>query len=134
MDNIVLDTNTLIMSISARNVYHKVWRSFLAGEYNLCVSNEIIEEYAEVIARNIGVNVARYVVYTILERNNTLQINPYYKWELITRDPDDNKFVDCAISANARFIVTEDRHFEVLKTIDFPKIDVIGIDDFLKTL
>lgn len=86
------------------------------------------------IARNIGVNVARYVVYTILERNNTLQINPYYKWELITRDPDDNKFVDCAISANARFIVTEDKHFDVLKTIDFPKIDVIGIDDFLKTL
>jgi predicted nucleic acid-binding protein len=39
-----------------------------------------------------------------------------------------------SISANARFIVTEDRHFDVLKTIDFPKIDVIGIDDFLKTL
>lgn len=134
MDNIVIDTNSLIMAISARNAYHKVWQTFLAGEFYLCVSNEIIEEYAEVIARNIGLNVARYVVYTILERKNTRHITPYYRWNLITQDPDDNKFVDCAITANAKFIVTEDRHFEVLKSIDFPKIEVIGIDDFLKTL
>lgn len=134
MDCVVVDTNSLIMAISARNAYHKVWKSFLAGDFYLCVTNEIIEEYAEVIARNISFNVARYVVYTILERENTKHITPYYKWNLITRDPDDNKFVDCAITANAKFLVTEDKHFSVLKEIDFPKVEVIGIDDFIKTL
>ena len=131
MDNIVIDTNSLIMSISSRSSYNKIWKSFLAGEFTLCISNEILEEYAEVIARNISVNLARYIVYTIMERDNVRQIVPSYKWNLITADPDDNKFVDCAIAANARFIVTEDHHFNVLKEIPFPSVSVINIDEFL---
>ena len=134
MDNIVIDTNSLIMAISSRSDYHRIWKSFLAGEYYLCISNEILEEYAEVITRNVGVNVARYVVYSILERRNTRLITPFYNWNLITADPDDNKFVDCAIAANAKFIVTEDHHFNVLKEISFPAVDIISIDDFLKVL
>ena len=42
--NIVLDTNSLIMSIAPRSPYRKVWNAFLRGDYNLCVSNEIIED------------------------------------------------------------------------------------------
>jgi len=132
MDNVVIDTNSLLMALSARSGYHRIWKSFLAGDFVLCISNEILEEYAEVIARNISTNLARYVVFTIMERNNVRQITPFYKWHLITSDPDDNKFVDCAIAANARFIVTEDHHFDVLKTIPFPSVNVINIDDFLK--
>ena len=122
------------MSISSRGGYHKIWQSFLAGDFMLCISNEILEEYAEVIARNISVNVARYVVYSIMERDNVRQIVPSYKWNLITADPDDNKFVDCAIAANARFLVTEDHHFNVLKSIPFPSVSVINIDEFLAEL
>ena len=132
MDNVVIDTNSLLMALSARSGYHRIWKSFLAGDFVLCISNEILEEYAEVIARNISIDLARYVVFTIMERNNVRQITPFYKWHLITSDPDDNKFVDCAIAANARFIVTEDHHFDVLKTIPFPSVNVINIDDFLK--
>lgn len=132
MDNVVIDTNSLIMAISSRSAYQKIWQSFLAGDYCLCISNDILEEYMEVIARNISINAARYVIYTIMERKNVKLISPSYKWNLITADPDDNKFVDCAIAANAKFIVTEDHHFNVLKEIDFPSVDVISIDDFLK--
>lgn len=134
MDNIVIDTNSLIMSISSRGGYHKIWQSFLAGDFMLCISNEILEEYAEVIARNISVDAARYVIYTIMERANVRQIVPSYRWNLIETDPDDNKFVDCAIAANAKFIVTEDRHFNVLKDIAFPSVPVINIDEFLNEL
>ena len=132
MDNVFIDTNSLIMAISSRSAYHKIWQSFLAGDYCLCISNDILEEYTEVIVRNISVNAARYVIYTIMERKNVRLISPSYKWNLITADPDDNKFVDCAVAANAKFIVTEDHHFNVLKEIDFPSVDVINIDDFLK--
>ena len=52
--NIVLDTNSLIMSIAPRSPYRKMWNAFLKGDYNLCVSNEIIEEYSEVLSRNIS--------------------------------------------------------------------------------
>ena len=48
----------------------------------------------------------------------------YFKFNLLS-DPDDNKFVDCAIAANADFIVTHDKDFETLKKLQFPKIKVI---------
>ena len=47
----------------------------------------------------------------ILNNPYTSFLTPYYKFNLIKSDPDDNKFVDCAVIANAKFIVTEDRHF-----------------------
>lgn len=134
MDNIVIDTNSLIMAISSRSDYHIIWKSFLDGDYTLCISNEIVEEYAEVIARNISVNVARYIIYTILERKNVKLITPFYNWNLITADPDDNKFVDCAIAANAKFIVTEDHHFDILKDFPFPQVNIVNIDLFLKEI
>lgn len=46
---IVLDTNNLIQSIPKRSAYRVVWDSILSGENILCVSNEIIEEYTEVL-------------------------------------------------------------------------------------
>ena len=56
------------------------------------------------------------------------------KWDLIFADPDDNKFVNCALNAGADCIVTNDKHFNILRKIDFPQIDVINIDAFKKTL
>ena len=53
---------------------------------------------------------------------------------LIKEDEDDNKFVDYAIAANAKYIVSNDRHFRMLKDVEFPKVDVIGIDGFLESL
>lgn len=130
MQSIVLDTNVLVMSISAHNVYHKVWQAFLQGDYTLCVSNEILEEYVEILTRNINARVAEAVVYAILTRWNVRKLDPHYRFHLIKADEDDNKFVDCAIAGNARYIVTEDHHFDVLKEISFPKVAVINIDDF----
>jgi predicted nucleic acid-binding protein len=54
--------------------------------------------------------------------------------ELISVDYDDNKFVDCAISAGAKCIVSNDKHFKILKEIDFPKLEVITDDEFLSLI
>ena len=134
MQNIVLDTNSLIMSLSSKNDYRMIWKAFLDGEYMLCVTNEIIEEYMEVLARNINIRVAETIVYTILNRKNVHRLDPHFRFHLIEADNDDNKFVDCAIAANAKYIVTEDHHFNVLKKIEFPKLNVINIDEFLRIL
>ena len=134
MQNIVLDTNSLIMSISAKGLYNRVWQGFLNYEYILCITNEIIEEYLEVMARNINRHLAESIVYAILTRENIRKVDPHYHFRLIKSDEDDNKFVDCAIAANATYIVTEDHHFNVLKEISFPAIDVINIEEFIKVL
>lgn len=56
---------------------------------------------------------------------------PHFHFRLIEQDPDDNKFVDCAIIAGADYIVSEDAHFRVLKTISFPTVCVIRLEQFL---
>lgn len=131
---VVLDTNCLIMAISSRNRYNIIWKSFLFGDYILCITNEILEEYVEVIGRNISPTVADMVAFTILTRKNVLKFDPHFRFNLIKADPDDNKFVDCAIVSGAKCIVTEDKHFRVLDSISFPHVDIVGIDAFISTL
>ena len=65
---------------------------------------------------------------------NVEQTTVFYRWLLITSDLDDNKFVDCAISANASHIVTNDKDFNVLKDIAFPKVNIIDINTFKKAI
>ncbi len=134
MQNIVLDTNCLIMAVSANGEYYKVWQDFLNGKYNLCVSNDILEEYVEVMGRNIRPEFAEMICYVILNSENTLLVDPTYSFNMIQADVDDNKFVDCAVVSNAKFIVSNDKHFSVLKDIPFPHVDVVNIDEFLETL
>lgn len=54
-----------------------------------------------------------------------------FRFNLITADPDDNKFVDCAVTAGATYIVSNDRHFRELERYDFPKVDVRTLAEFL---
>lgn len=50
------------------------------------------------------------------------------------RIKDDNKFADWAVSCNADYLVTNDRHYDVLSTIEFPDIRVIKAAGFLEIL
>ena len=132
--NIVLDTNCLLMSLSRRSAYYPVWRDFVDGKYTLCVTNEILAEYEEILTQKVGPGIASNVITAILDMPNTKMVQVYYHLRLITADPDDDKFVDCAFKANARYIVTEDHHYDILKQTSFPYIDVVGIDEFIKVL
>lgn len=132
--NIVLDTNCLLMSLSRRSVYYPVWQDFVKGKYTLCITNEILAEYEEILTQKVGSEIASNVIKAILDLPNTKLVQVYFHLHLITADPDDDKFVDCAFKANARYIVTEDHHYDILKQIPFPYIDIVGIDEFIKVL
>lgn len=134
MMDVVLDTNCLLMSLSRRGRYYEVWRSLVRGEYVLCYSNEILMEYEEILTQKMSAYIASNIISAILNLPNTKQVQVYFHLHLITTDPDDDKFVDCAFKANARYIVTQGHHYDVLRDLDFPKIDVIGIDMFLREL
>lgn len=134
MMDIVLDTNCLLMSLSRRSKYYAIWHSLFQGQYVLCYTNEILEEYEEILTQKVGRYIAENIISAILNLPNTRQVQVYFHLHLIVSDPDDDKFVDCAFKANARYIVTEDHHYDVLKELDFPQIDVVGIDKFLQIL
>ena len=129
---LVLDTNSLIQCVSRRSRYHDLWLSFIDGRNQLCVTTEILNEYVEILQRETTENFASIMLEVILNNPNTLFINIFYKFNLIISDPDDNKFIDCAIAAQAKYIVTEDHHYDVLRDLEFPKVDIIGLDEAMR--
>lgn len=69
----------------------------------------------------------------LLSQSNLIEISPTYRFNLLN-DPDDNKFVDCAIAANAVCIVSHDRDFLPLRAIEFPKVAVVDTEGFKELL
>ena len=131
---IVLDTNCLVASLSRHSEYYPVWKGFQTGKYILCVSNDILEEYQEIIALKTSPEVARNVVNLLLKSKNVELVTPYFKFWLIEADHDDDKFVNCAFAANATYIVSNDKHFDVLERVQFPRLFVLRLQQFLKML
>lgn len=129
--NLVIDTNVILVSVGLKSPTIQITRSILDGTNALCVTNDIVSEYEEVLSNKLGISYTNLFLDLILNLPNTKFIHKYFQWNFITHDPDDNKFVDCAIAANAEYIVTHDKHFEVLKTIKFPKVNVISALDFI---
>ena len=132
MRRIVLDTNCLLMSLPKRSPCHAVWTAICNGSITLCVSNEILEEYMEILSQKTNEIIAYNVVELLLNLKNVVQITPHYKLHLISSDKDDNKFVDCAFAAGASCIVSNDAHFKELSFVKFPKISVLTIGDFMR--
>jgi len=107
----------------------------LEGNYHWCVSNEILTEYEEILTIHTSQEVARNVVEAIARHPQTLYRESYYRFRLLSDvDKDDDKFVDCAITAGADYIVTEDSHFDCLKRISFPRLTILSLDEFMADL
>lgn len=134
VNRIVLDTNCLIAILSRKGNYFPVWQGLHQGKYILCVSNDIIEEYEEILSLKTNATIASNVIQAIINSPFVDFIDTYFHFHLIEQDKDDNKFVDCAIAANAQYIVSEDSHFKHLRKIPFPTVNVIRLAEFKNLL
>lgn len=94
------------------------------------MSTEVLDEYFEIISQLSNSAVAQAAINIIVNSPYTIKISPCYRFEIITQDRDDNKFVDLAISADADFLVSNDHHFNELKNCEWPHVNVITLDDF----
>lgn len=134
MKEYVIDTNVFIESISPRNPYHLIFKSLIDGKFRLFVSNEILLEYEEIISQQCSKEHLDHFIGFISFSPYVIFCHPSYRYNLIEADPDDNKFVDCAICYNAYAIVTNDKHFNILKGLDSPKIKVFSPGNFITKL
>jgi len=114
--------------------YHKIWTDIFNGAICLCVNTDILDEYEEILALKTTREIATSVVEAIARLHTTIYQEVYIHFNLIEKDADDNKFVDCAVAANAEYIVTNDKHFDILQKIDWPKVSTIRIEEFIKQL
>jgi putative PIN family toxin of toxin-antitoxin system len=131
---VVLDTNVLLVSIPRRSPYRAIFDALLTNSLSIIVSNEILTEYEEIIALKANEIVAQNILEMLVSLPNVFKTEIYYRWNLITHDADDNKFTDTALAGNADYLISNDAHFDVLKNIEFPAINVVNIDEFLKIL
>ena len=128
---VVIDTNALLVTIRKSSIHRPIWDALRAEKFELAVTTDILLEYSEILTQQINAPIAERVM-TLIEQLPTLKRTQiFFKWNLIKADPDDNKFVDAAISARVRYVVTNDKHFNILKEINFPRVDIISLDEFL---
>jgi len=131
---VVLDTNVILISISRRSKFHPIFKAIEEKRFEVLITTDILTEYEEVIETHMGEMAAAVTLDGFQNLFNITKIEKYFFWKLITADPDDDKFVDCAIAGNADFIISDDAHFRVLKNIEFPKVKVITSQEFLDLL
>lgn len=131
---VVIDTNCLVASIPRFGKDFWLYLAFQQKAFTWILSTEILNEYYEILSTFYSPQTAEVVVTVLLSSSNIELTEPFFNYNLIVKDPDDNKFANLAISANARYLVSNDKHFDIFKEIDFPPLDVVRLDEFKKIL
>ncbi len=131
---VVLDTNVLLASFSRRSPYRLVMDKFRERAFNLCLTTEILLEYEEKLTEIFSPETALPFMEALPDRSNVEWVNVFFKWNLIYPDLDDNKFVDCAVASRADYLVTNDRDYRPLKKLQFPKLTVLTMGEFMEIL
>lgn len=127
---IVLDTNAILGSLGHRSKYRIIIDELLNDTYDIFVTTEILLEYEEKINQFLAPSVGQSFLDALNILPNVHKIDLYYKFLLIKHDADDDKFADCAVAAGIHFLVTDDKHFNELLKLGFPKVNLINIKDF----
>ena len=131
MRRAVIDTHCLVASVGPNSPFRALYDLFAAEAFEWVISNEILTEYDEVLSRRYSPLTAAAVLNILAFAPNTIRQEAYYKWQLLSADPDDNKFVDIAVAAGADFLVSNDRHFLPLRHLSFPRIPLVSFQEFL---
>jgi putative PIN family toxin of toxin-antitoxin system len=132
--NIVIDTNVVISAILFGGVPGKLIDLWKTGRIVPLISEEIMTEYIRVLAYQKFKLTEEEINY-IIHR----EILPFFKVvksvpgpSIIKKDPDDDKFIQCAQSGGAKFIIYGDRHLLALKS--YKNIEIRTISQFLKNI
>jgi putative PIN family toxin of toxin-antitoxin system len=132
MLRVVLDTNIVVSGLlSPKGSPSAILDAAASKQFRCFVSEPLIEEYSEVLARNaLGLDQRRVARFIRDFRKVVLLVVPRQK-TLIARDPDDNMVMECAVEAKADFVVTGNtRDFP----LNFRGIRVVTPRDFLVVL
>ncbi len=134
MSKVVIDTNVIISAgISVDGNPAKIFEMLLSGKLENYTTDDIIDEVKNVINRDKIKKILdfqdREFIINNFERNSEKIVSSYMFFE-VKEDPKDNKFLDCAVSANVDYIISGDEH--LLKMKEFKGITIISPTDFIK--
>jgi|WetSurMetagenome_2_1015567.scaffolds.fasta_scaffold332096_3 uncharacterized protein len=125
---IVLDTNVLISGIFWKGPPHTIMELWIKGDLQIFVTKKILKEYFEVLNRmDASGAIAKKWQLLILEKVLVAEEKEIVK---LSRDPHDDKFINCALATNASYIVSGDQDLLTLKQI--AEIKIVTPTEFLK--
>src|SRR5439155_9480662 len=120
---VVIDTNTVLQALPSHHSFHPILDAWVAGHLTWAVSTPILLEYEEVLTRLSGASrwrkLARLMDLAEITSGNLLRVTPSFQFHVVTADQDDNIFTDCAITADADYLLTEDAHFAPLVDVGY---------------
>ncbi|MBI3616987.1 MAG: putative toxin-antitoxin system toxin component, PIN family [Candidatus Omnitrophica bacterium] len=128
---VVVDTNVFVSGVLWKGNSSILWESWKAGKFTLLFSPAIFDEYFEVIARprfNQQESDIRHLAEVLTER--AAAVVPRIKIDVCKEDPDDNKFIECAVAGGADFIVSGDQH--LLRLREYQGIKIVTVAEFLQ--
>lgn len=128
---VVIDTNIFVSSFFGGNP-RKIIDLWKNERINLCLSNAILDEYIDVL-RRIGLEEEDELeeLLSLFSRGfNILFTTKTPRMNIIKNDPDDDKFIECAVALKAHAIITGDR--EILTIKEYAGIRILTPQQFLE--
>lgn len=117
---VVLDTNVVVSRfISRSGAPARIYEFWQQRRFDVLVTADILNEYEEVLSRPAiqrRTNLTGDDVIALIAEISSLAIAVAPKRFVfgVSRDPDDDVFLECALAGSADYIVTGDRHLLVL--------------------
>jgi len=131
---VCVDTNVMLHAFARGSDMVALFKAIGTGRIGIAVSTSILLEYEEIAARQGGAPFAARIMalFGLVSRvHGTVHwVNPSFQFHIVTADPDDNKFTDCAIAAGANYVITSDAHFAPLSGAGY-KPQPIAPQDFI---
>jgi uncharacterized protein len=127
---VVVDTNIFVSSFFGGNP-KKIIDFWKEGEITLCLSRAIFDEYIDVLAR-LGLKDEKEfeeLLSLFSQSYNILFTKKTPKIKIVKNDPDDDKFIECAVALKAEIVITGDR--EVLAVKEYKGIRILTPRSFL---
>lgn len=128
---VVIDTNVFVSSFFG-GVPREIINLWKNGEITLCLSQDIVEEYLEVLIR-LGLKDEQKLsklTKLFAEGYNSIFAGNTPKLKIVKDDPDDNKFIECAVELECKIIVSGDKHLKKIKK--YIDIEIISPREFIE--
>lgn len=128
---VVIDTNVFVSSLYGGNP-GKVIQRWKTGNIVLCLSSAILDEYVEILRRTAFEDEPELpeLLSLFSKRFNSLFTAQTPSLHVVKEDPDDDKFIECAVKLNADVIVTGDK--ALLKIKKYRGILILTLKEFLE--
>ncbi len=127
---VVMDTNVFVSGVFFSGPPFQILNAWQSGEFDLVVSQEILDEYrrvGEILAEERPKIDLNPILTFVLEHAKVYN-SPKLK-EPVCEDPDDDKFLACALASGSRVIISGDKH--LLKVSGYQGIEVLKPREFL---